>query len=91
MADEQFPEAEIRKLSALASREVKTLIEHKKVELYMDPESGDRDRYDRLLRYVHVNGNDVGEHLVSQGLAETRREPHARKKHYLSVAKPLAL
>ena len=41
-----------------------------------------RDEYGRLLAYVEVDGIDLGADLLSQGLAEARREPHARKAHY---------
>ena len=41
----------------------------------------DRDRYDRLLRYVDVDGTDAGLHLIEQGLAIARydsRDGHGR-------------
>lgn len=37
------------------------------------PDEPDRDRYDRLLRDVSVDGVDVGEILVSEGLAKVWR------------------
>ena len=41
-----------------------------------------RDDYGRLLAYVEVGGVDLGAELLTRGLAEARREPHARKSHY---------
>lgn len=35
----------------------------------------DRDQYGRLLRYVELDGVDVGEMMVAQGLAMARRYP----------------
>jgi micrococcal nuclease len=41
-----------------------------KVVLVSDPSQGDRDRYERLLRYVGRSGNDVGLEQVRAGLAK---------------------
>jgi endonuclease YncB( thermonuclease family) len=49
----------------------------------------DRDRYDRLLRYVDVGSLDTGLRLVRSGLAIARYdsrdgyEPHARQQQYV--------
>ncbi|MDT9595283.1 thermonuclease family protein [Nocardioides zeae] len=41
------------------------------VVLVADPTQGDRDRYDRLLRYVETSdGTDVGEAVLAAGWAE---------------------
>lgn len=40
------------------------------VVLVSDPSQGDRDRYDRLLRYVTRSGDDVGLEQVRSGLAK---------------------
>jgi endonuclease YncB( thermonuclease family) len=40
------------------------------VVLTSDPSQGDRDRYDRLLRYVGRSGHDVGLKQVQAGLAK---------------------
>ncbi|MGI9645797.1 MAG: lamin tail domain-containing protein [Ilumatobacteraceae bacterium] len=47
-------------------------------------DQSDRDQYGRLLRYVEVDGDDVGERLVAEGLAISRRyEPDtARAANY---------
>ena len=40
------------------------------VALVSDPSQGDRDRYDRLLRYVIRSGDDLGLEQVESGLAQ---------------------
>ena len=57
-------EASLRNEELLAGKEV-TLI----------PDSEDRDRYDRLLRYVYVDDVFVNEVLVREGYAETLSIP----------------
>ena len=41
-----------------------------KVVLVSDPTQGDRDRYGRLLRYVHRSGDDVGLAQLASGRAQ---------------------
>ncbi len=51
----------------------------------------DRDRYERLLRYVDVGGTDAGRELISSGLAIARYdsrdgyERHARQERYVKL------
>ena len=55
-----------------AAAETKTLISNAgtKVRLSSDPESTNRDRYDRLLRYIYLpDGTLVNEYLVRNGYA----------------------
>ena len=55
----------------------------------------DRDQYNRLLRYVVVNGVDAGGQLLSQGLAIPRYNStdgyglHPRETEYAGLAQPL--
>jgi micrococcal nuclease len=56
-----------------ATRWVRDRIGGRAVELVRD--ESDRDQYGRLLRYVEVDGNDVGAELVRAGLALARRYP----------------
>lgn len=48
----------------------------------------DRDRYNRLLRYVRVGGRDLGRHLIRRGLAIARYDSrdgydwHPRQDEY---------
>ena len=55
------------------------------VQLENDPSQADRDRYDRLLRYVSVVGNDLGLAQVRAGVARTfvfGGEPFDRTRDY---------
>jgi micrococcal nuclease len=52
-----------------ASAEMKRLLEGKQVTLEADPSQGDRDKYGRLLRYVILNGSDIGYQLIRKGYA----------------------
>lgn len=52
-----------------AKKYLKDLIENKLVDLQSDNISSDRDRYQRLLRYVIIDGIDVNKKLVSDGFA----------------------
>lgn len=60
-------------LSDDAARRLRHLVAGEEVELVQD--RSDRDRYGRLLRYVEVDGVDVGAELVRAGLALARRYP----------------
>lgn len=48
------------------------------VELRTDPRTDNTDRYGRLLRYVSINGHDVGLSMIQQGRAS---EYHPRSAH----------
>ncbi len=45
------------------------IIENKTVDLQIDNLSNDRDRYQRLLRYVIIDGVDINKKMVSDGFA----------------------
>jgi micrococcal nuclease len=65
-------------------------------EVTLDESDEDKDRYGRLLRYVLVDGDDVGGELLSQGLVIPRYNStdgygeHPREAEYERLAKPLA-
>lgn len=42
---------------------------HYDVELSTDPRTDNTDRYGRLLRYVGIDGHDVGLAMIQQGRA----------------------
>jgi len=52
-----------------AKQYLSDLIENKTVELQSDKISNDRDRYQRLLRYVILDGIDINKKMVSDGFA----------------------
>jgi endonuclease YncB( thermonuclease family) len=60
------------------------------VVLVRDPTQGDRDRYDRLLRYVLRSGDDVGLAQLRSGLARVfvfRDHPLQRAEAYQRAAR----
>jgi micrococcal nuclease len=62
-----------------ASARNRTLVDGKQVTLVADAE--DRDKYERLLRYVYVDGVLVNEVLVQEGFATTMTiEPNTGKQ-----------
>jgi micrococcal nuclease len=60
-------------LAEEAGRWLRDRVGGREVELVAD--RTDRDQYGRLLRYVEVDGDDVGAELVRAGLALARRYP----------------
>jgi micrococcal nuclease len=72
-------------LAHRASRWLRDRVQGRDVELASD--TSDRDRYGRLLRYVEVEGVDVGVGLVRAGLAIAREYPPdtARSAEYQLV------
>ena len=58
------------------------------LRLVSDPSQSDRDRYERLLRYVERRGSDVGKALVASGHAQVyvhRGDPFRRTDAYRRV------
>ncbi len=64
---------EVLCLAQLARAENQRLVEGKTVELEKD--INDKDKYDRLLRYVWINGEMVNITLVKNGFASTATYP----------------
>lgn len=53
-----------------ASNKAKELLQNKKVRLEKDPSQGDRDKYNRLLRYVYLeDGTLYNKFMIEQGYA----------------------
>jgi micrococcal nuclease len=52
-----------------SKQHLRSLVEGKVVDLVSDNISSDSDRYNRLLRYVIVNGTDVNKRMVEDGFA----------------------
>jgi len=63
----------------------------------LEPSDEDRDKYDRLLRYVFVNGVDLGGQMLAQGYAVPRYNStdgygrHPREAEYAARAQPLVV
>jgi endonuclease YncB( thermonuclease family) len=77
-------------LAEEAGRRLQDLVAGQEVELIQD--RSERDRYGRLLRYVEVDGVDVGAELVRAGLALARRYPPdtGRAEEYESLQQQAA-
>jgi|GEM_PF-2840861 len=76
---------EIVALGKAASTAARKKLANQKVTLVMPLGREERDPYNRMLAYVEVNGEDYGEWILKQGLAEARREPHPRKSSYFGM------
>ncbi len=72
--EECFSSESAERLSELIGR--KTVI--------LEPKSDeDRDKYDRLLRYILSDGKDIGAELIKEGYARNySRFPHLKLKEY---------
>lgn len=71
-----------------SSRKLKALLEGKVVSLEGDATQSDRDRYGRLLRFVFINGEDVGLVMLREGYAAESLYsdvPHKYRDAYLEV------
>ena len=68
---ELYPKEE--PLAREASEGNRTLVEGKRVRL--EPDTSDKDKYGRLLRYVYVVGKMVNAELLKLGLAEAKAYP----------------
>lgn len=79
------PRREVECFGREASAKSKELLEGRFVELTADPTQDDRDKYGRLLRYVHLeDGTDIGLTLIENGFAfeYTYKVPYANQALY---------
>lgn len=67
-----------------ASEYLKNKLTDKKVILESDPTQPDRDKYDRLLRYVYLDGEDIGFSIISDGYGYeyTYNVPYQKQSEY---------
>lgn len=73
-----------------ASAALTELLLHQQVTLEPDPTQADRDRYGRLLRFVFLDGQDVGMWLLAEGYAQEALYsdiPHQYRDAYLFAQK----
>lgn len=61
-----------------------SLVEGKNVQLMADPTQDNIDRYDRLLRYVFVDGKDINLEMIKTGFAHeyTYRKAYLNQTSY---------
>jgi len=52
-----------------ASTKMTELTEGKKVILLVDSSQGDKDKYERLLRYIYIGSTDIGAEMIKEGYA----------------------
>jgi|GEM_PF-3437483 len=65
-----------------ASAKLKELLDGEEVTLEQNPVE-DRDKYDRLLRYVDLDGEDIGASMIEEGFAYSYKQyPHPRLAEY---------
>ena len=55
------------------------LLDGQTVTVVSDPKADERDIYDRLLGYIHINGQDFGASMVEGGYARVTKALFARK------------
>ena len=66
-----------------ASDRMKELISGKKVRLEVDASQSDRDKYDRLLRFVFLeDGTDVGLKMIEEGFAQSNNYGSTTHKYF---------
>ena len=72
-----------------ASDYLAKLLTGKKVALETDPSQTERDKYNRLLRYVYLNGEDVGYQIIKNGYGYeyTYNYPHKYQQEYIAAQK----
>ncbi len=62
------------------------LLKGQPLTLHSNPEGGNRDKYNRLLRYVHTPDDDVGMKLLKEGYVHNFPwYPHPRQEEYTLV------
>lgn len=72
-----------------ASDYLAKLLTGKKVAVETDPSQADRDKYNRLLRYVYLDGEDVGYQIIKNGYGYeyTYNYPHKYQQEYIAAQK----
>lgn len=72
-----------------ASDYLKAKLAGQKVALEADPTQSNRDKYDRLLRYVYLDGEDVGLSVIANGYGHeyTYNIPYQKQTEYQNAEK----
>lgn len=68
---------------------LKTKLTGKQVSIESDPTQSDRDKYNRLLRYVYLDGEDVGLSIIANGYGHeyTYNIPYQKQSEYKKAEK----
>jgi len=81
---------DIRRLGEKAKNRTRALVLHQSVAWEVPAGTPLFDPYERMLAYVEKDGRDIGEQLLTEGLAETRRDRHPRFERYRNAVASLA-
>lgn len=77
------PELDHDECWATEARDAATdLLDGQHVTLTPDPKNDDHDTYDRLLRYVDLDGTDASEELIQDGHAPDTTNPRQHTRHH---------
>jgi endonuclease YncB( thermonuclease family) len=80
---------DIRRLGEIGKNRTRSLVLNQSIVWEVPEGTPLFDPYDRMLAYVEKDGRDIGEQLLEEGLAETRRDRHPRSERYRRAAAPL--
>ena len=82
----KHPTKAVQPLGPEASAFTQAALDRKTVRLEADPEGDLVDRYDRLLRYVYLDGKNFNATLIREGYAVAIRSfPYSRKAEFLRL------
>lgn len=59
--------------------------EGKNIIITADTETADRDKYSRLLRYVEIDGIDIGTNMITSGYAVQAYSPCSKESDYINI------
>ena len=82
----KHPTKAVEHFGTEASAYTQAALEGQRIELEQDRTGDTRDRYGRLLRYVHLNGEDFNARLIREGYAHAIRGfRYSRKALYIRL------
>ena len=82
----KHPTKAVQPLGPEASAFTQAALDRKTVRLVTDPAGDQVDRYDRLLRYVYLDGKNFNATLIREGYAVAIRSfPYSRKAEFLRL------
>ena len=80
------PTKTVQHFGAEASAYTKAALEGKTVTLEADPTGDTRDRYGRLLRYVHLDGQNFNARLIREGYGHAiRRFRYSKRAQFIRL------
>lgn len=82
------PRKEIECFGVEASNKSKELLEGKQIRLESDPTQQNKDRYERLLRYIYLeDGTNINLYLIAEGYAHeyTYDKPYEQQVEFIKA------